>query len=73
MYPNPVVDGMLNIKNITGTTVTIYSMFGHLVFTSKLNASQDVQTLDLSALHSGMYFVKVSDGRNTTVKKLILK
>ncbi|PTM08830.1 MAG: hypothetical protein DA407_07105 [Bacteroidetes bacterium] len=73
MYPNPVVDGMLNIKNINGSTVTIYSMFGHLVFTSKLNASQDVQTLDLSALHSGMYFVKVSDGRNTTVKKLILK
>jgi hypothetical protein len=73
MYPNPVVDGMLNIKNINGSTVTIYSMFGHLVFTSKLNASQNVQTLDLSALHSGMYFVKVSDGRNNTVKKLILK
>jgi hypothetical protein len=64
---------MLHIKNTTGTSVDIYSMFGNLVFTSKLNAVQDVRTLDLSALHSGMYFVKVSDGRNTTVKKLILK
>ena len=73
MYPNPVVDGMLNIKNINGNTVNIYSIFGNLVFTSKLNNTQDLQTLDLSALHSGMYFVKVSDGRNTSVKKLILK
>ena len=73
MYPNPVANGMLHIKNTTGTSVAIYSMFGNLVLTSKLNGTKDVQTLDLSALHSGMYFVKVSNGRNTTVKKLILK
>ena len=73
IYPNPVTNGIVNIKSSTANSVDVYDVLGHLVFKSKLNASQDVQTLDLSLLQSGLYFVKLTDGTYTSVKKIILK
>ena len=72
IYPNPTT-GIINIKNTTGNLVNVFDVLGHKVFTAKLDASSDTKTLDLSALQSGLYFVKISDGRNASVKKIILK
>ncbi|MFH6769078.1 T9SS type A sorting domain-containing protein [Gaetbulibacter aquiaggeris] len=74
MYPNPTTSSKtVNIQNTTGNLVNIYNMLGQEVFRTKLNNSNGIQTLNLSMLQSGLYFVKVSDGQNTSVKKLIVK
>jgi len=74
MYPNPTTASkIVNIQNTTGNLVNIYNMLGQEVFRTKLNNSSGTQTLNLSALQSGLYFVKISDGQNTSVKKLIVK
>ena len=72
LYPNPTT-GIINIKNTTGHLVNVYDILGHKVFTADIDNSSDVKTLNLSALQSGLYFVKISDGRNTSVKKIIIK
>jgi len=72
VYPNPTT-GIINIKNTTGNLVNIYDILGHNVFTAKINGSSNVQTLNLSALQKGLYFVKISDGTNSSVKKIILQ
>jgi len=73
MYPNPITDGMLNIKGAKGNVVNIYNTIGQMVYTTKISDSFNVHTLNLSTLQTGVYFVKISDGTNATVKKLILK
>ncbi|MDA9774715.1 T9SS type A sorting domain-containing protein [Algibacter sp.] len=72
IYPNPTT-GIINIKNTTGNLVNVFDVLGHKVFTAKLDGSSDSKTLDLSALQTGLYFVKISDGRNASVKKIIIK
>ena len=72
IYPNPTT-GIINIKNTTGNLVNVFDVLGHKVFTAKLDGSSNTKTLDLSALQAGLYFVKISDGRNASVKKIILK
>lgn len=73
IYPNPSKNKIINIKNTTGSLITIYNMLGQNVFSTKINDSFNVQTLNLSDLQSGLYFVKISNGNNVSVKKLILK
>ncbi|WP_417352318.1 T9SS type A sorting domain-containing protein [Flavobacterium alkalisoli] len=78
LYPNPSAD-----KNVTvaysntdliteAGELTIYSITGSKVYQTKTNASQ-TQQLNLSALNSGMYIVKLQAGNYTESKKLIIK
>lgn len=72
MYPNPST-GIINIKNTTGNLVNVYDILGQKVFTAKIDDSDKVKTLNLSVLQSGLYFVTISDDRNASVKKIIIK
>jgi len=73
IYPNPAKNGIVNIKNTTGTKINIFNMLGQKVYTSKIDGTFNILTLNLSELQSGMYFVQISDDSKTSVKKLILK
>ncbi|MDA9069905.1 T9SS type A sorting domain-containing protein [Algibacter sp.] len=73
LYPNPVTNGILNIESTTGNLATIYNALGQKVFSTKIDDSYNIQTFNLSGWQSGVYFVKISDGRNTSIKKLILR
>ena len=73
IYPNPTNNGMVNIKSTIGNQLNIYNVVGNEVFSAKLNGSDNVQTLDLSRLQPGLYFVRISDEINTSVKKLIIR
>lgn len=72
IYPNPSTNGILNIKSTTGNLVNVYNALGQQVFSTEIESNINVQTLNLSALQPGLYFVQVSDNINTSVKKLIL-
>lgn len=71
MYPNPST-GILNIENTTGKFVIIYDISGNQVFRGKLSGNLDPQTIDISQLESGLYFVKVRQGKNVSTKQLIV-
>ena len=65
MYPNPVKN-MLTIDGLVVKDVVIYSVLGKAV----LNISNQ-NTIDVSSLSKGVYFIKVSDGINASTNKFI--
>jgi hypothetical protein len=66
LYPNPTS----NILNIQGTTtnlsIVIYNVLGKEVI-SRNSTNQ----IDFSPLKKGIYFVKISDGVKTSMKKVV--
>ncbi len=71
IYPNPV-ENVLNISSENGNlegSFTIINMIGQEVKLGKV--SQD--GIDVSEMKSGVYFVQINDGVNTTTKKFIKK
>ena len=59
LYPNPV-SNVLNIENTTNTSiskVTIYSISGALV--KEINSENSIQSIPVSELQAGLYFVKI--------------
>jgi len=68
IYPNPV-SSIATIEGASNSTVRIYDMNGKIVFTK--NVISDSETLDVSTLSSGMYYVQVNGILGTSVVKLI--
>ena len=65
MYPNPVKN-MLTIDGLVVQEVVIYSVLGKAVL-----KMSNQNTIDVSSLSKGVYFIKVSDGINASTKKFI--
>jgi uncharacterized protein (TIGR02145 family) len=65
IYPNPVKN-LLTIDGLVVKDVVIYSVLGKAV----LKISNQ-NTIDVSSLSKGVYFIKVSDGINASIKKFI--
>lgn len=73
VFPNPVQNQLkfLTQQDLSSmTSVEIFNALGQSVFQTKM--PQDKQ-LDVSNLSSGIYFVKVSAGNQSTTKKIIKK
>ena len=65
IYPNPVKN-ILIIDGLDIQDVVIYSVLGKAV----LKISNQ-NTIDISSLSKGVYFIKISDGINASTKKFI--
>ena len=71
IYPNPS-DGIINIDiPETRATVRISNVIGKEVKLIKLNS--DTNTIDLSSLGSGMYFVEIQLSEKNIVSKITIK
>ncbi len=72
LYPNPST-GIVNIKTQNGfESLHVYDITGKLIKTiAGKNAEKTI--IDLSALSSGTYVIKIKEGKNTTSKKVIIK
>jgi hypothetical protein len=73
-YPNPSEDFIeINLKNTltNNTTLEIYNEIGTLHKTEKITATKT--QIDTNDLASGIYFLKITSGNGTSVKKLIKK
>ncbi|EAZ94767.1 ribonuclease [Flavobacteria bacterium BAL38] len=69
VYPNPASDYLI-VSGLEGSSkVEIYTITGQLVQTE--NFDNEIQ-LNLD-LHAGMYLVKVTNGTESTTKKIIIK
>ncbi len=78
LYPNPAsnfvnisMQGQLSGNNIS---VDIYDTLGKRVIQKSFDNSRSFeQRIDTSALDTGIYIVKISDGNSSSTKKLIIK
>ncbi len=70
IYPNPT-NGLVNIKNVEGATIEVYSITGNLIKTIKSN---DVNvSINLSGLSKGTYLIKVINDTVITKKVNLVK
>ncbi len=71
VYPNPVDDGFVAIKSqILGeVNVKLFDIMGRCVLSKQINS----ETLDVRALGSGVYLLRVSISNQTSTTKLIIK
>ncbi|MCF8295479.1 MAG: T9SS type A sorting domain-containing protein [Bacteroidales bacterium] len=69
VYPNPTI-GILNIDNALNSTVTVLNILGETVLSKTITSTQ--QTLDISNMAEGTYFVKVMTQHGTVTKSVNL-
>ena len=70
LYPNPVVNELNVItSNSEFNKIKVYSLLGNTVLTSEVSINN---TLDVSQLSPGVYFVEISNGSERTVKKIVI-
>ena len=70
IYPNPTKD-VVTICNAKNSEVEIYNMLSQLVISEKMNSIS--QTIDVSKLENGTYFIKVIDAKgNAFTNKIVI-
>ena len=73
IYPNPTKDSRftISLKNSAPESqVQIYNLQGKLVYSSSLTKTESVIN---SGLFDGIYVLKIINGQNLSVQKLIIK
>ena len=73
LYPNPVTYGSFTVifNKIEKKEISIYDILGSRVF-NKISSSDKLE-INTSNLNSGLYFVRVDDGSDVSVTKLVVK
>ncbi|HAV53568.1 MAG TPA: hypothetical protein DCX41_01350, partial [Aequorivita sp.] len=74
IFPNPS-EGILTFKipqSILNAKVKIYSIDGKVVFSEERNL-ETTSSYNLKHLNSGLYFLTISDGKNTSTAKWVKK
>ncbi|MBK9400117.1 MAG: T9SS type A sorting domain-containing protein [Bacteroidetes bacterium] len=76
VYPNPFVNNvsiLINKSNYKEANISIYNLWGQTLYTEQKNTLHVSysQTIDLSFLSSGIYFIDVILDGERTVKKLV--
>ncbi|GAB5564779.1 MAG: hypothetical protein Wins2KO_18420 [Winogradskyella sp.] len=76
IYPNPN-NGSFNVQfsnAIEATEIGVFDVRGRLIFNKTYNVSGDFnQNIDLGQVQSGVYLVKVNNGKNTVTKRFIVE
>ncbi len=72
-YPNPVTNGKIYItsKNSASKEISIYDVLGKLVLQTTLNVNN--KEVNVGALNSGVYIIKIKENDATATRKLIIK
>jgi fibronectin type 3 domain-containing protein len=71
IYPNPAKEHLtIRVSSLSnGATVQLYNSIGRLMITK--NLTNTVTTLSLRGLSDGMYYVRVKNGQQITIQKII--
>lgn len=75
LYPNPVTsDFNIQLNDETSNyNVAVYNTLGSLVFESNNLLSSNVNTINISQLNSGIYFVRITNAENKVYQKRLVK
>ena len=68
IYPNPATD-QVTIVGIPNSTLRIYDITGKMMMTTTIQDNQE--TINVSHLNSGIYFLELQDKNTKAVRKLI--
>jgi hypothetical protein len=73
VYPNPANDKLfvrsVQSSGIETLSYEIFDMYGRTVSKNTLN---DSEAIDLSTISNGVYFIKLSSGKTTSINKFII-
>jgi hypothetical protein len=69
IFPNPIIDFMTISANENINSIAVFNVLGQLVFEKKVNAKEE--KIDLTALTSGNYIVKINSETSSKVLKII--
>jgi hypothetical protein len=73
VYPNPSLNGLVNIEYKEASSLTYYSVYS-LLGEEILNGTFNGQTtLDLTYLKKGIYFIRIANNRILKTEKLLLE
>ncbi|WP_348824594.1 LamG-like jellyroll fold domain-containing protein [Flavobacterium aestuarii] len=72
VYPNPT-NGEVNILNITLEKAAVYNVLGQLVKTFALDSVNTNNTINLSGLPKGVYYIYLINQDAASVKKVIVE
>lgn len=72
VHPNPT-KGELNIQNINLEQANVYNTLGQLVKSFTLNSSNTDNTINLSGLPKGIYYVYLINEGTASAKKIIIE
>ena len=64
IYPNPSLDGVIQLDALDHSTLLVYDISGGLLF--EKHVSKGLTKLDLSFLSSGTYLVNLAGDLNST-------
>jgi uncharacterized repeat protein (TIGR01451 family) len=73
VYPNPSTGALYIVNSSTikeESQIQVLNSIGQIVFEETI--SSNYKNIDLSKLNSGVYFVKITSDKNTTVKRVVL-
>ncbi len=74
VYPNPSTNGLFTVDlgNYSGKTiVTVYNIIGKVIFSNESTVGNK-QTIDLSNVANGSYFVNIKNDKENTTKKITI-
>lgn len=73
VWPNPISNGSftLSLKKAVPTEVTIYNVNGQLIKSQFID--NQINTINIEALKSGVYFVEVKNIESKNLKKIIIQ
>jgi hypothetical protein len=74
VYPNPgstVV--FLEYPSEAGVTLEIFTEFGQVMYKDYFEFKTGLESIDISSLSSGIYFVRLTSETNSALKKLIIE
>ena len=74
VYPNPFENSITiaNSSHFTNYQIQLVDAVGKIVFKNNLTVAQnDYETLDLSSLNKGVYFLSLSNGKEVIVRRLV--
>jgi hypothetical protein len=76
VFPNPTADLIsIQIGDLVKEdyTVDLYEMTGKLVRSTQINKGSTIAYFDTQTLYAGTYFVKISNGKAQTTRKVVLQ
>lgn len=74
VYPNPV-SNVLHVMNSgnAGFSYEIFTTEGAVILESDKNAFTDKESIDVSSLDNGLYFLRINNSSGTVLKKFVRK
>jgi len=76
IYPNPAA-GEFRVRSsefrVSGATLELFGVDGRMLLEKTISKGSEEETVDVSGLHSGLYFVRLTVGNKSVTKKLVIK